>query len=162
MATCPACGEDIEGSPKSCPACNEPLTVESGAESDATTEGTDEPDTETETTAAELGENGETTAEPPGVTRRGMLTYSGGSALLTFGGIGAGWFAFVREPTGPEEEVVREYVAAVDRSHFYTAQELALVHVDITYQDGTRTGVLELAFIVAQNEAGDWRLWRDQ
>lgn len=145
--------------------------------------------------------------ESSGVSRRGLLTYGGGSALATWAGVGLGWWMFLREPTGPEEDVVREYVDALDRSHFYTAQslfhenapgrawspaeipdvdrvaltvertevvdrvenpniegvaELALVHVDITIDDGVRTDLLELAFVVALNEDGEWKLWRDR
>lgn len=141
-----------------------------------------------------------------GVSRRGMLTYGGGAALVTWLGIGAGWYVFIREPTGPEEDVVREYVDAIDRSHFYTAQELfhenapdeawrpeeipdvdrvdvavedtevvdretepetagveevALVHADVSIDDGTRSELLELAFIVVRNEEGEWKMWRD-
>jgi len=145
---------------------------------------------------------------PPGsaISRRGMLTYGVGSALATWLVIGAGWLAFFYERTGPEEDVVREYVAAVDRSHFYTAQELfhenapdqawrpqeipdvervdliveetevvdretepetegveevALVHADVTIDDGSRSELLELAFVVAKNEDGEWKLWQD-
>ena len=142
-----------------------------------------------------------------GVTRRGLLVYSGGSALATFGGAGSGWFVFIREPTGPEEDVVREYVDALDRAHFHTAQELfhenapgeawspseipdigqvsltveetavvdretdieidgveelALVHVDIELDDGSQVELLELAFVVARDEDGEWLLWQDR
>lgn len=145
--------------------------------------------------------------EPGGVSRRGLLTWGSGSALATFTGAGLGWFVFVHEPTGPEEDVVREYVDALDRSHFYTAQtlfhedapgeawrpeelpdvdrieltveetevvdrvedpeidgveELALVHVDISIDDGVRSDLLQLAFVVALNEDGEWKLWRDR
>jgi len=58
------------------------------------------------------------------VSRRGMLAYGGGSALLTWGAAGAGWFTFIYEPAGPEEELVREYVGALDRSNFYTVAGL--------------------------------------
>jgi hypothetical protein len=170
-----------------------------------------------------VGDDGETVADASGddpdspaaddavakhsVSRRGMLLYGGGSALVTLGGAGAGWFAFIRASRGPEEEVVREYVDAIDRGYFYTAQELfhenaptdawgqdelpgvdrislsvertavadreedpglegveelALVHVDITMEGGVNSELLELAFVVAQNEAGEWKLWRDR
>lgn len=178
MDRCPECGRSVEGDPEACPACEAALAADSDAEPTA-----------------------------PGVTRRGLLTYSGGSALLTLAGVGAGWYALVYEQRGPEEEVVREYVAALDRAHFYTAQELfheeapgeawgpaeipdvgrvslevertevvdrmeepavegveelALVHVDVRMDDGTRSTLLELAFVVARNEDGEWKMWRDQ
>jgi len=176
MNSCPECGRTVEGE-QACPRCGVALAADDDESVDL------------------------------GVTRRGLLTYSGGSALLTLGGIGAGWFAFVREDTGPEEEVVREYVDALDRSHFYTAEtlfhedapveawgpaelpdvgrlsltvedtevvdredepdvagveELALVHVDITIDDGVESTLLELAFVVALNEEGEWKMWRDR
>lgn len=176
MDSCPECGQTVEGEQR-CPACGTTLA----AAEDETVE--------------------------PGVTRRGLLTYSGGSALLTLGGIGAGWFAFLRERTTPEEEVVREYVDALDRAQFYTAEtlfhedapveawgpaeipdvgrisltvedtevadreevpdmasveELALVQVDITMDDGVESTLLELAFVVALNEDGEWKMWRDR
>lgn len=53
-----------------------------------------------------------------------MLLYGGGSAALTLATIGAGWFAFVYESRPPEEEVVREYVDAIDRNKFNTATGL--------------------------------------
>jgi hypothetical protein len=212
MTICPACGEDIEAGADVCPACEESLGGDGSKTSPEDESGTVDEKRLTEDRELDVDNDKSDTeddipADPPGVSRRGMLTYSGGSALLTFGGLGAGWFAFIREPTGPEEDVVREYVAALDRSHFYTAQslfhenapddawsatelptmdraeltvertevvdrqsdvdisgvqELALVHIDITYRDSQRTELLELAFIVAKNENGEWRMWRDQ
>lgn len=142
-----------------------------------------------------------------GVSRRGMLTYGGGSALLTWLAAGTGWYVFIHEPTSPEEAVVREYVEALDRAHFYTAaglfhdnapgeawgpgelpdvnrvelaveqtevvdretdvdldgvEELALVHADISIDDGRRSNVLYVAFVVALNDDGEWRLWDEQ
>lgn len=55
------------------------------------------------------------------LSRREMLTYGGGSAALTGAGIGAGWFAFVHESRPPEEELVRDYVDAIDRDKYNTA-----------------------------------------
>jgi hypothetical protein len=63
-------------------------------------------------------------SDATGATRREVLAYGGGSALLTWGAMGAGWFAFIYEPTSAEEDVVREYVDALDRAHFHTASQL--------------------------------------
>ncbi len=178
MGQCPHCGGGVSGADgtERCPHC--------------------------ETAMAEDVED-----EPVGVTRRGLLTYGGGSALATWGGVAAGWYVLIHEPTGPEEDVVREYVDALDRSHFHTAdelfhenapgeawgpaeipdvdrvdltvertevvdrveepdiegvEELALVHVDITIDDGLQSELLELAFVVALNEDGEWKIWEDR
>lgn len=142
-----------------------------------------------------------------GATRREMLTYGGGSALLTLGAIGAGWFTFFYEQRSPEEELVREYVDALDRSHFYTAsqlfhedapgeawtaneipdvdqvdmsvdgtevvdredevdittvQELALVIAEIAIDGGMESQTMEVGFVLAKNQDGEWKLWEDR
>jgi len=60
------------------------------------------------------------------VSRRGMITYTGGSLLGVLGLAGAGWFAFIREVNGPEEEVVIDYWDYIDRAQYYNA--IALFH----------------------------------
>ncbi|MFC7071572.1 hypothetical protein ACFQJ7_16815 [Halovenus rubra] len=142
-----------------------------------------------------------------GVNRRDFLAYSGGSALATGAGISAGWYAFVYKERGPEEEVVREYVDALDRSHFYTAgtlfhedapgepwganeipginrvtlsvektkvtdretepevasvTEFALVRAKIRMDDGVESKLLDVGIVVAQNNDGEWKIWRDR
>lgn len=72
---------------------------------------------------------------PHSVTRRDFLMYGGGATVLAWAGIGAGWFTFVYERTGPEEDVVREYVDAVDRSQFYTVNQL--FHEDAPHEPPT-------------------------
>jgi hypothetical protein len=146
-------------------------------------------------------------SDGPGATRREMLAYGGGSALLTWGAIGAGWYAFIYEQTGPEEDVVREYVDALDRAHFYTAsqlfhedapgeawspneipdvgqvdlsvektevvdrqeevdigtvQELALVIATITIDGRVESQTMDVGFVVAKNQDGEWKLWQDR
>jgi len=62
--------------------------------------------------------------DPDGVSRRDVLVYGGGSYL--FGGLvlGGVWWGVFRDRAGPAEEVVREYVEALDRSQFFTAAGL--------------------------------------
>lgn len=92
MERCPDCGTAVDGD--ACPDCGADLRA---------------PTSETE---FEGGDH---------LSRRAMLTYTGGSAAATLGLIGAGWFTFFYERTGPEEDVVREYVTALDRAHFNRA-----------------------------------------
>ncbi len=58
------------------------------------------------------------------LSRRAMLGYGAGSTLVTLGAFAAGWRVFLYEETTPAEDVVREYVDALDRAHFVTAGEL--------------------------------------
>ncbi|MEF8813392.1 MAG: hypothetical protein V5A55_06190 [Halovenus sp.] len=58
------------------------------------------------------------------LSRRAMLGYGVGSTLVTLGAFAAGWRTFLYEHTTPAEDVVREYVDALDRAHFVTAGEL--------------------------------------
>lgn len=97
MGRCPTCGADIDGDHHE--SCRGP------PDSDARTDGgTDD-----------------TAGDGDGLSRRAMLGYTAGSAAATLGAIGAGWLAFVYERTGPEEDVVREYVTALSRQKFNTA-----------------------------------------
>lgn len=94
MGRCPTCGADADGD--HCESCGESLHDPDDGE------GTD-------------------CDGASGLSRRAMLGYTGGSMAATFGVVGAGWLTFVYERTGPEEDVVREYVTALDRQHFNTA-----------------------------------------
>lgn len=120
METCPECGADIDGTPGTCPACD--VSLEETAE--ATTETGDTAEETGDVTAEDDDAEPAEAANPPGVSRRGVLFYSGGTATATLAGLGGGWFAFIREDYPPEEAVVREYVDALNRGHFYTAQSL--------------------------------------
>lgn len=75
----------------------------------------------TASTSTDGGDDGETQQR---LSRRAMLGYSGGSLLVTLSAAAAGWGFFIYERTGPAEDVVREYVEALDRAHFVTAAEL--------------------------------------
>lgn len=68
----------------------------------------------------ESGDGGE--SDQP--SRRAMLGYGVGSTLVTLGAFGAGWRVVLYESTTPAEDVVRDYVDALDRAHFVTASEL--------------------------------------
>lgn len=201
MGHCPHCGREHPASAAVCPHCEQSLAAGEKPADDGPREPT--PD------VAATGEESEPASETvtTGVSRRGMLAYGGGTALATWGGIGAGWFAFVYERTSPEEDVVREYVDAVDRSKFYTAQqlfhedapgeawsateipdvdrlsltientevvdrqsevdhenvrELALVVAEITIESSQQSETIEVGFVVAQNDGGEWKLWEDR
>lgn len=147
MDTCPDCGGDISDSTETCPACGH-----------------------------ERAEQTEDGGDPTGtgVSRRGLLVYSGSAMALTWAGFGAGWFALVYEQVSPPEKVVREYVDALDRSKFYTAEQLfhedapgdawgpddlpEISRLSLTVEDTEvtdretdvpRQGVTELALVVA-------------
>jgi len=69
-------------------------------------------------------EGAEADGESDRLSRRAMLGYGVGSALAMLGAFAAGWGILIYERTTPAEDVVRDYVAALDRSHFVTASEL--------------------------------------
>ncbi|MFC7058396.1 hypothetical protein [Halovenus salina] len=50
----------------------------------------------------------------------------------------------------------------VDQPDLEGVEELALVHVDITMEGSANSELLKLAFEVAENDDGEWKLWRDQ
>jgi hypothetical protein len=89
-------------------------------DSDADSETDAAPDTESEGAA----EKDVSEDETPAVSRRAMLGYSGGSALLTLGGAGGVWYTVFYPRHSPEEKVVREYFSAVDRNNYNTAERL--------------------------------------
>lgn len=115
MISCPECGRQRESESNRCEHCGTGLATDGGATDGAGTGG------------GEKLEDDETNRKSPEgdrLSRRAMLGYTGAGAGVTFGGIGAGWFVFIREPMGPEEAVVEEYVNALDRAHFNTARDL--------------------------------------
>jgi len=160
------------------------------------------PGTESKDTEETSGED-----DAGGVSRRDALVYGGGTYVcggLLLGGV---WYGFFRESFEPEEEVVREYVDALDRAHFYTVQELfhedapdspptaadvpdvaqvdlsaeeteivdrdtdpdlasveafALVRTVISLESPMDSDTLEVGIVVAQNEAGEWKIWSDK
>ncbi|PSP27444.1 hypothetical protein BRC65_05630 [Halobacteriales archaeon QH_2_65_14] len=193
MTDCSHCGGRVLTAMEACPHCGQSL-ADVGTDAGS---GDDE----------ESAGDGEKSLEYRNVSRREMLAYGGGSAVATWAAAGAGWFAFIYEQTGPEEDVVREYVSALDRSHFYTAsqlfhenapgeawtaeelpdvdqvdlsveeaevtdreedvdidgvQELALVVAEISMETSLESQTMEVAFVVALNEDGEWKLWRDR
>ena len=205
MEVCPECGRELVGESVACPECEGAASPE--FEPAVSLECEVMPSPECEVTSSSECDQNQAAGGGSAVSRRGFLVYSGGSALATWAAVGAGWFAFIREPTGPEEDVVREYVDALDRSHYNTAaslfhedapgeawspqelptpnhveitveetdvvdretetdttgvEELALVHADVRIDDGNRSEVLALAFVVAKNEEGEWLLWEDR
>ena len=117
MVTCPKCGRRGLAHQERCMHCGTLLADDS--------EGTGD-DVEASDAADASGTGDVDTAESDHLSRRAMLGYTGGAAGAVFAGVGAGWFFFVRDPLGPEVEVVEEYIDALDRSHFNTI--LGLYH----------------------------------
>lgn len=103
MARCPDCGAPETTGEEGCHRCGRERAVADGGTPPAGRDDGPEP------------------VEHDTVSRRAMLGYTGGSALATLGLAGAGWYVFFRPTYGPEEEVVREYFAAIDRDHYNTA-----------------------------------------
>lgn len=95
MPRCSVCGAESDG--EQCDVCGEPFD---GDRIDDPLDGGD------------------------GLSRRAMLGYTGGSAAATLALTSVGWLTFVYDWAGPEEKLVKEYVAALDRQHFYTAAQL--------------------------------------
>jgi hypothetical protein len=218
MSHCPNCGAPGNRGETGCRRCGTRLVaadggsaIDDGNENGPASgehEGGGSEDAADESEAADdAAREAEPTTRGGGVSRRGMLLYSGGSAALTLATIGAGWFAFVYKPRPPEEEVVREYVDAIDRNKFNTAtglfheesphtpwptrdpaeiarmdltvestsvddrqveteresvREYALVVTEVTFDSGAESERFTVRIVVAQNEDGEWRIWRDQ
>jgi len=144
--------------------------------------------------------------ERSSVSRRGAIGYLGGTTFGVLGLASAGWYVFLRETRGPEEQVVVDYWDYIDRAHYNSAVALfhrnapvdpptprtvavysqanidvestevldereetdlagvgaaAIVRADITLDWGSSSEGMEPAFVVAENDDGDWRMWDD-
>jgi hypothetical protein len=109
MAHCPDCNASGITGEEGCPRCSAGRALSDGGQPPAETDDSTVPADEAES------------VEHDTISRRAMLGYGGGSALLTFAVAGAGWYAFIYEPRTAEEELVREYFSAIDRDHYNTA-----------------------------------------
>jgi len=129
MTYCRGCGRPAKPTERGCPHCGNSLAADgstvltdggepvsgggdAGGESDSGTD--DEPEQAPDTKWA----------ESQGFSRRAMLGYGGGSALVTMTGVGSVWYAFFYPRLSPEEKVVREYFRAIDRNNYNTAERL--------------------------------------
>jgi hypothetical protein len=133
MTHCQHCGRRVKPRDGDCPHCSNsaepggdrPSVLADGGES-ASEEADGDSETDAAPDAESAGATGEGAAgdENPAFSRRAMLGYGGGSALLTLGGAGGIWYAFFYPRLGPEEKVVQEYFRAVDRNNYNTAERL--------------------------------------
>lgn len=133
MTHCQHCGRSVKPTEQSCPYCgnspaadgDQPVIFADGgdpvsSDGDADSETDAAPDAESEQAA----EKGASENENKAFSRRAMLGYGGGSALLTLTGAGGIWYAFFYPRLSPEEKVVREYFRAIDRNNYNTAERL--------------------------------------
>lgn len=174
MAWCPTCHRRQAPTDSNCRHCG---GAESGTERRVLADGgsPDSADTDTQHTDEDAS-GGADDADTSAFSRRALLGYGGGSALLTVAGAGGLWFALVYEDIGPEEAVVREYFNAIDRSNYATAEAMFhsdspdsswandeirnLLRVDLAVEDTTvreryeaeRESVQEYALVVADVE----------
>jgi hypothetical protein len=131
MTHCQHCGRLVKPPDEGCPHCgnapdgDRPSVFADGGEpasEDSDTDG--ETDAAPDTESAGAAEEDPAGGENPAFSRRAMLGYGGGSALLTLTGAGGVWYAFFYPRLSPEEKVVREYFNAVDRNNYNTAERL--------------------------------------
>lgn len=79
-----------------------------------------------DSTSGDWLEDDDDDLERSSVSRRGMLGYLGGTTFGVLGLASAGWYVFLRETRGPEEQVVVDYWDYIDRAHYNSA--VALFH----------------------------------
>jgi hypothetical protein len=133
MAHCQHCGRPVKQPEESCPYCgnspaaagDRPTVFADGgdpvsSDGDADSETDAAPDAE----SADADEADAAGDETQAFSRRAMLGYGGGSALVTLTGVGSVWYAFFYPRYSPEETVVREYFRAIDRNKYNTADRL--------------------------------------
>lgn len=126
MAHCPDCKASGITGKEGCPRCGAGRALTDGGPPPGVTDesqaagGGDRP-AGGSTTGGGPADEEEESVEHDTISRRAMLGYGGGSALLTFAVAGGGWYAFIYEPLAAEEELVREYFSAIDRDHYNTA-----------------------------------------
>lgn len=125
MTYCPNCGTPVETSGNHCRHCGALPVLADGGESEPTgQEESGAEDHPPDSDPATTGESEQANSDPGGHSRRAILGYGGGSALLTWVLAGGLWYALVYEQISAEEQVVRDYFNAIGRNNYGTAERL--------------------------------------